>query len=73
MFSVFQNCPLIQELEIMGTNTQTGIKSIPTEELIAIAQCVHLKRLTLSNLNVKDGRFLNVVYVYSHSFPIYKP
>lgn len=54
MMSVVRNCPLIQELEIMGMDYVTNVKPA-TEELFAIAQCLNLKRITLSNLNVKDG------------------
>lgn len=64
MISIVQNCPLIQELEIMGENAEVVITSLPTEELSAIAQCNHLKRLTLSNLNVENGRFLEQVFIY---------
>ncbi len=64
MSSVVQNCPLIQELEIMVTDIEKrgANENVSIQELSAIAQLVHLKRLTLSQLNVKDGNFIEQVY-----------
>jgi len=66
MISVVQSCPLIQELEIMGPSGIKWMKRaasvVATQELSAIAQLIHLKRLTLSNLNVENGLFLAIVY-----------
>ncbi len=57
MRSVIQNCPLIQELEIMGCAT----KVIKRMELAAIAECKMLKRLTLTDFMVADGSYLEEV------------
>lgn len=59
---VAQSCPLIQELELASfvPNINRGWK-LRAEELFAIAQCVHLKKLTISNLSIPDGRFLEKV------------
>jgi len=63
MSSVVQSCPLIQELEIMVIEAESRLnESVSTHELSAIAQLIHLKRLTLSKLNVKDGYFIEQVY-----------
>jgi len=66
MSSVVQSCPLIQELEIMVTDIEKRgeNESVSIQELSAIAQLVHLKRLTLSQLNVKDGNFIEQVFKY---------
>jgi len=63
MSSVVQSCPLIQELEIMVTDIEKRgeNESVSIQELSAIAQLIQLKRLTLSQLNVKDGNFLEKV------------
>ena len=70
-----KNCPLIQELEIIGRiDPEYEFESIGTDELSAIAQCVHLKRLTLSllRLNVKKRRNLfKEVLIYNVFFSIY--
>lgn len=70
-----KNCPLIQELEIIGRiDPEYEFESIGTDELSAITQCVHLKRLTLSllRLNVKNRRnFFKEVLIYNVFLFIY--
>jgi len=68
MISVVQSCPLIQELEIMGPSSNKWSLAfvVATQELSAIAECTHLKRLTLSNLNVENGLFLAIVNKISY-------
>ena len=56
MDAVIQSCPLIQELELAFFNNHQIKLSV--EELSAISQCVNLKKLTLSNFSMLDGRFL---------------
>jgi len=60
MRSVVQNCPLIQELEIMGVDYEPGPEQ-SSQEMSAIAQLRDLKRLTLTNLRVENGLFLEEV------------
>ena len=48
---------MIQELELMGSGTYY----IEEAELAAITQCSNLKRLTLSDIKVADGKFLKLV------------
>jgi len=60
MRSVVQNCLLIQELEIMGSEYKPGSEQ-STQELSTIAQLTHLKRLTLASLSVENGLFLEEV------------
>ena len=71
MLSIVQTCPLIQELEIMGPNYEDGILSVDTRELAAIAQLTQLKRLTLSELSVNNGNFLEKVIIRSFFYKIY--
>lgn len=67
MRSVVQNCPLLQELELIGC----GTKIIKRMELSAIAECKTLKRLTLTDFMVADGPYLKEVF--SHEVgPFYK-
>ena len=70
MSSVVQHCPLIQELEIMVTDIEKrgANENVSVQELSAIAQLVHIKRLTLSQLNVKDGNFIEQVLKYHTKF-----
>lgn len=55
MASVVLNCPMIQELEIMGTALDPDF--IRAKELSAISQCLKLKRLTFSDIIVSNGQF----------------
>jgi len=59
MAAVLRGCPLIQEIELASFNNHQIKLSV--EELTAIAQCVNLKKLTLSNFSMLDGRFLEQV------------
>ena len=61
--SIVQNCPLIQELEIMGLSYGNEILIVDIRELSLIALCTQLKRLTLANLKVTNGSFLEEVIV----------
>jgi len=75
--SVVQSCPLIQELEIMGPSYGNEDLMVDIRELSLIALCTQLKRLTLSNLRVINGNFLEEVIVicssfFSNSFSILK-
>jgi len=63
MSSVVQSCPMIQELEIMGPSYGDERLDVDTSELSAIPQLTQLKRLTLTNLRVKDGNFLEEVII----------
>lgn len=58
MDSISLSCPLIQELEIIGSGQEEFIRQ---KELASIAHCVHLKRLTLSNFNMDNGQFFDSV------------
>jgi len=61
MMSVVQSCPLIQELEIMGPSYGNEDLMVDTRDLSSISQLTQLKRLTLSNLGVTNGNFLEEV------------
>jgi len=61
--SIVQNCPLIQELEIMGLSYGNEILIVDIRELSLVALCTQLKRLTLANLKVTNGSFLEEVKV----------
>lgn len=59
MAAVLQSCPLIQEIELASFDNHRIRLSV--EELSAISQCVNLKKLTLTNLSIMDGLFLEQV------------
>lgn len=63
MGAIMQSC-LIQELELFGTPTRIfeTLETINEMELSSIAQCTTLKRLTMSNIMVSKGQFLEEVF-----------
>jgi len=62
MDAVVLSCPMIQVLELIGHN-EAGLPTpfIRAKELSAIAQCLQLKRLTLSDFNIDSGQFFDLV------------
>jgi len=72
MTIVLQSCPLIIELEFASFSIYNKKNAkLPVDELLAISQCVHLKKLTLSNLDITDGKFLEQVFfkqIFSYNF-----
>lgn len=57
--SIIQSCPLIQELEIMGSEGSSRFPRISEKELSSIALLgSNLKRLTLADFSVNSGLFL---------------